>query len=178
MSTTPRLPSAIADRQADFPGIMAHQPQLGDAFWTLYGEVMARGIVSQKLKETARMRNARVTGCGFCRNVRYAKAQEEGLDENQIAQITDDHQTSGLDERQKLVLQYTDAFLLGPAELTAEVQEAMASNFTNAELVELTMALALYLGMAKPLIAFGTEPESMDTTVLPTPDPDANPLAV
>lgn len=37
---------------------------------------------------------------------------------------------------------------------------------------------ALYLGMAKPLIALGTEPAQMDVTVLPTPDPDLNLLAI
>lgn len=178
MSTTPRLPSAVDDRPADFPAIMAHQPKLGAAFWTLYGEVMARGIVPQRIKETARIRNARVTGCGFCRNVRYAMAREEGLDETQVSQIEDGYEASTLDARQKLVLSYADVFLAGGASVPPDMQAQMREEFSAAEIVELTMALALFLGMAKPLIAFGTEPEQMPTTVLPTPDPDNNLLAV
>ena len=178
MSTTPRLPSAVQERPADFAGIMAHQPQLGAAFWTLYGEVMARGIVEQRIKETARIRNARVTGCGFCRNVRYAMAREQGLGEDQVELIDDGYESSALDDRQKLVLRYADAFLSGGCAVPAEVTTQMQELFSDAEIVELTMALALFLGMAKPLIVFGTEPEQMPTTVLPTPDPDNNLLAV
>ena len=178
MSTTPRLPSAVAGRPADFATIMAHRPDLGEGFWNLYGEVMARGVVDQVLKETVRLRNARVTGCGFCRNVRYSMAREDGLTEDRAMMIDDGYLDSELDDRQKLVLRYTDVFLTRPADLTPELAAEMSVAFTPEEIVEITMAAALYLGMAKPLIALGTEPEQMDVTVLPTPDPGLNLLAI
>ena len=41
--------------------------------------------------------------------------------------------------------------------------------FSEPELVELGIGLALFHGFSKMLIALGLEPENMDTTILPTP---------
>ncbi|MEO1061646.1 MAG: hypothetical protein AAFZ07_09530 [Actinomycetota bacterium] len=45
----------------------------------------------------------------------------------------------------------------------------MREHFTDEEIVEMTLAAGLFVGFSKLLIVFGLEPESMDTTVLPTP---------
>jgi hypothetical protein len=34
-------------------------------FWALYGEFWQRGTVEQRVKEITRLRNARITDCGF-----------------------------------------------------------------------------------------------------------------
>jgi len=39
---------------------------------------IADGIVDHPTKEVVRLRNARLTGCGYCRNVRFAVARERG----------------------------------------------------------------------------------------------------
>jgi alkylhydroperoxidase family enzyme len=169
MSTIPRVTSAVDGQPADLRSALAHRPELAAAFHQLYGTMWSHGIVDQSIKETARMRNARVTDCGFCKNVRFDGARQAGLGEDQVALIDDDYLTSPLSDTQKLVLRYTDAFLLDPAAVDPELRREMAERFSAAEIVELTLALALFLGMAKVLISLGTEPESMTTTVLPTP---------
>jgi AhpD family alkylhydroperoxidase len=169
MSTTPRVPSAVPGEPADFRTALAHVPEVAGAFHRLYGTMWSEGIVSQALKETARMRNARVTDCGFCKNVRFDGAREAGLTEDQVDLIRDGFEQTSLSDDQKLVLRYTDAFLHDPAHLSPELTAAMAARFTPAEIVELTLAVAMFLGMAKVLISLGTEPEQMTTTVLPTP---------
>jgi hypothetical protein len=65
MSTTPRAPSALPGQPANLRTVLAHRPELNEAFGRLYGTLWSRGIVSPDLKETARMRNARITDCGF-----------------------------------------------------------------------------------------------------------------
>lgn len=169
MSTVPRVPSAIPGEPATLRSVLAHRPALAAAFHRLYGTLWSEGIVSQAVKETARMRNARVTDCGFCKNVRFDGARAAGLTEEQVELIHDGYEHGALSEEQKLVLRFTDAFLVDPAHLDPAVAAAMASHFTPAEIVELTLALAMFLGMAKVLISLGTEPEAMDVTVLPTP---------
>lgn len=169
MSTVPRVPSAVAGEAASFKTILAHQPALAAAFGRLYGTLWSEGIVSQALKETARMRNARVTDCGFCKNVRFAGAREEGLEESAVAQIVDGYLDSDLSAEQKLVLRFADAYLNYPHRVDDDLAAAMSATFEPAEIVELTLALAMFLGMAKVLISLGTEPEQMDVTVLPTP---------
>ncbi len=169
MSTVPRVPSAIPGEPATLRSALAHCPDLAAAFHRLYGTMWSEGIVPQAIKETARMRNARVTDCGFCKNVRFDGALADGLDEAQVELIHDGYESSALSDEQKLVLRYTDAFLVDPGRIDQALRDDMAARFSDAEIVELTVALALFLGMAKVLISLGTEPEEMERTVVPTP---------
>jgi hypothetical protein len=48
-----------------FGSILGHQPELAGAFFSLYGEFWNRGVLDHATKETARIRNARITDCGY-----------------------------------------------------------------------------------------------------------------
>lgn len=65
MSTVPRLPSAIDGREANMSTLLAHQPSLARAFRDLYAQFWSHGTVDHPTKETVRIRNARVTDCGY-----------------------------------------------------------------------------------------------------------------
>ena len=59
MSTTPRLP--MEGSRSMFVG----RPELDERFRTLYGTMWTEGVVDHPTKELVRIRNARVTDCGF-----------------------------------------------------------------------------------------------------------------
>jgi len=65
MSTTPRLAPVDPAARSVFGSILAHQPGLAGAFFDLYGEFWNRGVLEHLVKETARVRNARITDCGY-----------------------------------------------------------------------------------------------------------------
>ncbi len=65
MSTKPRIAPPVADAPANFGSVMSHVPNTTARFFELYGEFWQRGIVPVELKEMTRLRNARVTDCGF-----------------------------------------------------------------------------------------------------------------
>lgn len=65
MSTTPRVTSAIPGKPADFGSVLAHQSGLARAFGRLYATFWSAGVLDQRIKEVARIRNARVTDCNF-----------------------------------------------------------------------------------------------------------------
>jgi hypothetical protein len=44
---------------------LGHQPSTLRAFQQIYGLLWRRGIVSAEVKETARLRNALITDCGY-----------------------------------------------------------------------------------------------------------------
>ena len=66
-------------------------------------------------------------------------------------------------------LHLTDALIGMPAPLPADVQALLDAHFNAAGKAELAMGVGLFLGMSKVLITLGVEPESMPTTVIPTP---------
>jgi hypothetical protein len=65
MSTSPRVTSAVDGQPPSFGTALAHQPALLAGFGALYGTLWTKGIVDQPLKELVRLRNARVTDCGY-----------------------------------------------------------------------------------------------------------------
>lgn len=65
MSTTPRVSSAIPGQPPHFGSVMAQQPLLLARFGELYSTFWSKGVAEHRTKEVARLRNARVTDCGF-----------------------------------------------------------------------------------------------------------------
>ncbi len=65
MSTVPRLPSAIEGYPANFATLLAHQPGIGRSFAEVYGQFWSHGVLDHPTKETVRLRNARITDCGY-----------------------------------------------------------------------------------------------------------------
>lgn len=170
MSTTPRVSSAIPGQPAHFGSVLAHQPAIAASFAALYGRFWQSDVLSARTKEVARMRNARVTECGFCRNVRFDKAVAEGLGEAVVDDITDGYEASErLTDAEKAVLKFTDALIHDPALLTGDARAALQRHLTPQQIAELGLGVTLFLALAKALITMGLEPEAMDRTVLPTP---------
>jgi alkylhydroperoxidase family enzyme len=101
--------------------------------------------------------------------VRFAVARQEGLTEELAAQVEDGWEGSGLAPRYRRALMLADAFLGAAGPPPGDQRAELRSEFSDAELVELGIGLALFHGFSKMLIALGLEPEHMDTTVLPTP---------
>lgn len=46
-------------------GLFTAAPEAGDAFFELYGTFWRHGLLDQQLKEAVRLRNARLTDCGY-----------------------------------------------------------------------------------------------------------------
>jgi hypothetical protein len=65
MSTDPRVPSALPGEEANFGNVMAHAPDIISKFGELYAHFWQQGIVATEIKEMTRIRNARITDCGF-----------------------------------------------------------------------------------------------------------------
>ncbi len=102
--------------------------------------------------------------------MRFAVAKREGLDEARVAALDDGYEHADLPERDKVVLRFTDAFVLDPHGVPDALRQQLLAHFTPAQVVELTLALAAFLGFAKLRIALGLVPDAMDTREVPTPD--------
>ena len=150
--------------------VLAEQPEALMGFLRLYGTLWSHGRVPQSVKEVARLRNARVTDCAYCRNVRFEGAVADGLTEDRVASIDDDYAAADeLTPPEKAAIAFTDVFLAGTERLTDEQRTEMGAHFDSGEIVELAVGVALFMGFSKIAVALGPPPE-MPTTVVPTPD--------
>ena len=76
------------------PDVLEQNPDAAAAFWRLYGILWSHGTVDQPTKEVARLRNARTTGCNYCKAVRFEGARDAGLTEERVDLIDDDYGSS------------------------------------------------------------------------------------
>jgi AhpD family alkylhydroperoxidase len=148
---------------------LALQPELLQAFLRLYGTLWSHGELDQATKELARIRNARTIGCPICKAIRFKGAREEGLTEEVVDRIRDGYASSDLTDRQKAVLRYVDAFLASPGEIGEGLRRDLLAHFTPAQVVELTAAVALFMGFSKIAVALGGIPDSIPVHEQPTP---------
>jgi AhpD family alkylhydroperoxidase len=150
-----------------------HQPELFAAFNRLYGTLWSEGVLDQPTKEVARLRNARVTGCNICKNLRFAGARAAGLSEELVDAIDVDFADSDLPTRYKLAVRYTDVIIGNPQGLPVDLADALNDEFTPAEIVELTLTAAFAMAFSKAAVAWGPPPE-MPVLEVPTPTPDGS----
>jgi len=148
---------------------LALQPELLQAFLRLYGTLWSHGELDQAIKELARIRNARSIDCPICKAIRFKGARDEGLTEDVVDRIRDGYQASDLGDRQKVVLRYVDAFLASPGEIGEDLRRELLAHFTPAQLVELTAAVALFMGFSKIAVALGGLPDEIPVHEQPTP---------
>jgi len=75
------------------PETLEHYLRLNRSIWE-------SGPLGPAELEVARLRNARLVNCVFCKSVRYDIAVADGLTEERVAMIGDDYRDSGLSERE------------------------------------------------------------------------------
>jgi alkylhydroperoxidase family enzyme len=87
-----------------------------------------------------------------------------------VAAVEDGYETSTLPERLKLAVRFADVLVIDPKAMTAALQEALAAEFTPAEIVELAATITMASGFSKAAIAWGPPPH-IPVTEVPTPTP-------
>lgn len=175
MSTRPLVSSAIDGESPDIQNVLAHQPALRDLFNELYAVVWSQGRIEHRTKELSRLRNARITGCGFCVNVRFESGGER-ISEADAACVVDGYEESGLSAREVAGLRLTDALIGDPHKTDPAWAASIREHLSEEEVVELGLCVTLGIATEKVLITLGLEPEpgSMPLTVLPTPGAEAD----
>ena len=91
------------------------------------------------------------------------------MTEDQVGQIADGYAQSALPPRDIAALRLTDAIIGDPQPPSPTLQTVLRRHFSDAQIVELALGVALFMSLSKVMITLGLEPESMPTTVVPTP---------
>jgi AhpD family alkylhydroperoxidase len=153
-----------------------HQPELWASFNRFYGTLWSEGVLDEATKEVGRLRNAGVTGCGICKNLRFAGAQEQGLSEEHVRLVADGDAEARLPERWRLAARWADALIALPAPIDPALRAALAAELRADEIVELTVTVATAIAFSKAAVAFGA-PAEMPVTTVPTPTVDGEAAA-
>lgn len=111
--------------------------------------------VDDRLKALAETKAAALAGCEFCLDIASFVAQRDGVTERQLRELHRFTESDAFDPTEKLVLAYAEGMTKTPVDVSDDLFAELASRFTEAELVELTAAIAVENYRARFNWAFG-----------------------
>src|SRR5215210_9542588 len=123
--------------------LYAHEPELMFAYGKLEGAAAKRDRVDWRLKVLAGLKAATLTNCEFCIDLGSRVARLSGLSDEQLLALPHYRESGLFTELQKLVLDYAVGMSRTPVEVPDDLFAALREHFDEAQLVELTSAIAL-----------------------------------
>jgi 4-carboxymuconolactone decarboxylase len=123
--------------------VAAHHPLLMKGYGAFEWTMDRAHEVDEGLKDLAATKAAAIIGCEFCLDIGSAECTRAGITREQLEDLPRYRDSDRFSEREKLVLDYAVGMTRTPVEVSDELFEALHREFTDAQLVELTTAIAL-----------------------------------
>ncbi|MCQ4213666.1 carboxymuconolactone decarboxylase family protein [Streptomyces longispororuber] len=98
--------------------------------------------------EAARLRIAQINGCLFCLDWRTERDGEK-VEESFADAVTEWRTTDAFDQRTRLAAEYAERYALDHHGLDEEFWDRMTARFSQAEIVELSMAIGSWLAFGR-----------------------------
>ena len=133
---------------ATFIEVMGNNPEM-------FRWYIDAGRLDRRVLELVRLRLANLHGCAFCNKGDRVQALAAGLSEAALDALPDyEHGPFSAAEKAALALADEMALTRPTGRLTPALYARLQSHFSDGELLELAMVMAVLCGMAKCLFAF------------------------
>lgn len=117
--------------------------------------------LDHSLIHLVKLRASYINGCAYCVDMHSKDARAEGETEQRIFAVPVWKETPFFTPRERAALEWTEVTTnISQRGVPDDVYERARSQFTEEELVELTMAVVAINGWNRLAIAFATEPGS------------------
>ena len=118
--------------------------------------------LERRLIHLLKLRASQINGCAYCVDMHTKEAHRDGLGAQWIALVSVWREARVFDARERALLAWTEALTrLGEAGVPDDVYEAMRRHFSDADLVNLTLAVATINVWNRMAVAFHT-PHPLD----------------
>ncbi|MBX3695426.1 MAG: carboxymuconolactone decarboxylase family protein [Steroidobacteraceae bacterium] len=149
---------------ATFVEVFGHAPHVYD--WYLeeyYRKLFYSGRIERSVVELVRLRLANVHGCAFCNRSDTLAALAGGVPQAKIDALAD-YEAGPFTDREKAALALADVMVLTNTRghITPDLYKRLRAYYSDGELVELGVIMAVLCGMAKMVFAFDLV-EKMDS---------------
>jgi AhpD family alkylhydroperoxidase len=123
--------------------LYAHAPGLMSAYGKLEAATAQQERVDWRLKVLAGLKAATLTNCEFCIDLGSQVARLSGLSDEQLLALPRYRESTLFTDLEKLVLDYATAVSRTPVDVPDSLFTQLQEHFDEAQLVELTSAIAL-----------------------------------
>jgi AhpD family alkylhydroperoxidase len=143
------------------PRLNAYQvaPDTIKALMALENTVRGTGL-EPSLIELVKTRASQINGCAFCVNMHTQDARKHGESEQRLYLLNAWREAPVYTERERAALAWTEAVtLVAETHVPDDVYENVRAQFSEAEIVNLTMLVATINAWNRLAISFRTPPE-------------------
>ena len=102
-------------------------------------------------REVARMRIAQLNACGACATFRARSVVEAGVSEEMYQHLDEWRTFPEYTDRQRLAIEYAEQFAVDHRAIDDELFDRLRHHFADDEILDLTLCLAVYLGLGRTL---------------------------
>lgn len=151
--------------------VIAHRPWLmvGVGAYELGLERSRR--LDPRLKELVYLKAGALVGCPWCMDIGTALGRAAGITEEQMVDLHRYRESDACSEEEKLVLEYAEQMTRTPVQVPEALFQALRRHFDDAQLVELTAAVAWENYRARFNHALGIEAQGFaEGMVCPLPE--------
>ena len=135
--------------------VMAHHPRMLAGYGAFELVFDRSRLVDERLKSLAETKVAAMIGCEFCLDIGSTLSRESGVTEQQLRDLHGYAESEAFSSLEKLVLEYAEGMTRTPALVGGELFDALRERLDEAQLVELTAAIAWENYRARFNHAFG-----------------------
>jgi len=125
---------------------LGRRPEIVNAFVPLVVTVVGpTAKLHANIRDLAVLKASKMNQCSYCVGHRTSMGKEFGLTQEQIDALDGDYRACELyDEKTKAGIAYAEALTRGPTHVTDDLFAELKRHYTTEEIVDLTMAVALF----------------------------------
>lgn len=140
----------------------AHRPELAEAYVRFMAELRRPGLLPRRLVELVRLRVAFHNQCRSCMAVRYADGAADGVDEGLVCQLAAPDEAPDLTDAERSALRFADRMATDHLSIDDAAVADLRAHFGEAEVVELGMNVAAFVGYGRLSMALDMVDELPD----------------
>ena len=133
------------------------RPEMGGMVEKMVSTVYGKSVLPAAEREVARMRIAQLNACNACSTFRAPSVLEAGVTEDLYEHVAEAASYAGYTERQRLAVEYAERFATDHQSLDDEFFARLRSVFSDPEVLDLTMCVAVYVGLGRALEVLGID---------------------
>jgi AhpD family alkylhydroperoxidase len=137
--------------------IWSLRPQLGGMVERMIHGAYQQSVLPPEERELARMRIAQINECVACSDFRAPSVVEAGVAAELYDNVAEWSTYSGYTERQRLAISYAELFAENPSGITDEFFVRLRAAFSDPEILDLTVCVAVFLGLGRTLAVLGID---------------------
>jgi AhpD family alkylhydroperoxidase len=129
--------------------IFAHRPELATAVASYGRALRQHRTLPDRLVELVRLRIAFHNQCRSCMAIRYGDAVADGLTEDLVCSLEKPMEAPDLTDAERAAIRYGELFATNHLAIDDDVYDELRRHFTEGEIVELGLHVALCVGIGR-----------------------------